>query len=254
LLLADERTSATELVLRWLAEAHAYDSFSRYTESLLDVDTGSYPMDRLAREAKDGAIARARGRPRGEADDAVRRAVLAALVRVQIVLRINVLADEFVTREGLIQAALSAHLALALEPCPSRPAGMDPPLDVVRSRDLLLGRVSELHALEEARGRVEERYLDGTRALFPAGQRAWDEQRHQSEHLAVIAIRLVQLDGHPEPAGEDPTAREARIGRLIADHVEPARSTAYNELGDGRRAASIAVRWLRPSLAVSSRA
>jgi len=35
------------------------------------------------------------------------------------------------------------------------------------------------------------------------------------------------------------------VAQLIADHVEPARSKAYHELGDGRRALSIAVGWLR---------
>jgi hypothetical protein len=33
---------------------------------------------------------------------------------------------------------------------------------------------------------------------------------------------------------------------MVADHVEPARSKAYHELGDGRRASSIAMGWLRP--------
>ena len=63
--------------------------------------------------------------------------------------------------------------------------------------------------------------------------------------MGVMAIRLAELDGHPEPAGEDAAVREARIERLIADHVEPARSTAHNELGEGRRAAAVANRWLR---------
>jgi hypothetical protein len=36
--------------------------------------------------------------------------------------------------------------------------------------------------------------------------------------------------------------------QLVADLVEPARSKAYNELGDGRRAIELAIRWLRPKL------
>jgi hypothetical protein len=43
-------------------------------------------------------------------------------------------------------------------------------------------------------------------------------------------------------------AFEARVAQLVADHVEPARSKAYDELGDGHRALGIAVRWLRPKL------
>jgi len=239
--------SPTELVVRWLAEAHAHDDLGSYSASLLDADPATFPMDRLAREARESAIARSRGRPRSEADSAVRAAIIAALVRVQIVLRINVLADEFVTREVLVQGALSAHLALAIEPRSSPPA-RDATMKVAQCRDLLLGRAAELHALEAARDRLEARFLDGSRALFPAGQRAWDEQRRQSERMAVVALRLAELDGHPAPPTQEPAEFEARIERLVADHLEPARSTAYNELGDGRRAAAIAARWVRPKV------
>ena len=63
----------------------------------------------------------------------MRAAITAALVRVQIVLRINVLADEFVTREVLVQGALSAHLALAIEPL-SSPQARDATMKVTRPR------------------------------------------------------------------------------------------------------------------------
>ena len=49
----EAQLTPTELVLRWLAEAHAYDSFGRYTASLLDADPNAFPMDRLAREGKE---------------------------------------------------------------------------------------------------------------------------------------------------------------------------------------------------------
>ncbi len=65
--------SPAELVLRWLAEAHAYDDFGSYFRALLDVDPADFPMDRLAREARESAKQRSRGRPRAEADRAVRR-------------------------------------------------------------------------------------------------------------------------------------------------------------------------------------
>jgi hypothetical protein len=47
---------------------------------------------------------------------------------------------------------------------------------------------------------------------------------------------------------DDPTAIEARVAQLVADNVEHARLKAYDELGDGRRALTIAVRWLRPKV------
>ncbi len=41
---------------------------------------------------------------------------------------------------------------------------------------------------------------------------------------------------------------DVRVARLVADHVEPASSNAYEQVGDGRSAMALAVRWLRPKL------
>ena len=66
--------------------------------------------------------------------------------------------------------------------------------------------------------------------------------------MAVIALRIAELDGADPGPADDPAAFEARVTMLTADLVEPARSTAYSELGDGRRALAIAVGWLEPKL------
>ena len=47
-----------------------------------------------------------------------------------------------------------------------------------------------------------------------------------------------------EPA--DTFAIETRADALVADLVEPAQVKALDEMGEGRRAASIALRWLAP--------
>ena len=67
----------------------------------------------------------------------------------------------------------------------------------------------------------------------------------------LSALRLAELDGY-DPPPDDAAAVEARVEQLVADHIEPARSTAYNELGDGRRAIAVATRWLRPKLVVGT--
>ena len=38
------------------------------------------------------------------------------------------------------------------------------------------------------------------------------------------------------------------MNQLVADHVEPARVKALDEMGEGRRAASVAMRWLARTL------
>ena len=45
-----------------------------------------------------------------------------------------------------------------------------------------------------------------------------------------------------------PDAASARVTELVADLVEPAKTTALEKLGDGERAQGIAIGWLRPKL------
>jgi hypothetical protein len=59
-----------------------------------------------------------------------------------------------------------------------------------------------------------------------------------------MAIRLAELDGAAPPPPDDPVAFEARVSALVSDLVEPARSKAYDELGDGRKALTLAIAWL----------
>jgi hypothetical protein len=115
---------------------------------------------------------------------------------------------EFRDREGLLQATLAAHLVLTVD----RSAGGDGPDRIRRlaqCRDLLVGQVNEVHAFETARAKVEERYLDGAAADFPAARRASAEQRTRSERLAVSAMRIAELDGAEPPPPDDPAASDA---------------------------------------------
>jgi hypothetical protein len=236
----------TELVVRWLADAQTYDDFTTYTRSLVQTEPPTFPLDCLAHEAEAAARQQTRGLPREEAQAAIRQAIVGTVFRVQLVLQIYILAQEFLDREALIQAALSAHLALAIEADDRHSERAT--LPIAKCRDLLVGRVSELHAMEAARLEVERRYLNGIATLFSARQRAWDVQRTESERGALIAIRLAEFDGAEPLTDDDPVAVEARVAQLVADHVEHARLKAYDELGDGRRAVNIAVRWLRPRI------
>ncbi len=108
--------------------------------------------------------------------------------------------------------------------------------------------MSECRALELARSRVEATYFEGRPLLFPATGRAWAEQLERTEHLAMMAERLAELDGLDPSSPDDPDAFAARVEQLVADHVEPARLKAFDELGDGQRAMSVAMRWLGPKL------
>jgi hypothetical protein len=113
-------------------------------------------------------------------------------------------------------------------------------------RGLLLFRVAELRAAQEARGIVEARYLGGHTALFPDAVQAWDAQLTSTQTIADVACRLAVLDAVPPAEPADPDAVSARVTELVADLVEPAKTTALEKLGEGERAQSIATAWLRP--------
>jgi hypothetical protein len=59
---------------------------------------------------------------------------------------------------------------------------------------------------------------------------------------------LVYEPGLDPSSPEDPDAFAARVEEFEADHVEPARVKALDEMGDGQRAMSVAMRWLGPKL------
>lgn len=102
--------------------------------------------------------------------------------------------------------------------------------------------------MEQARAQLEAKCLGGQAALFPATIRDWADQLQRTKQLAVMAERLAELDGLDPSPREDPDAVAARVEELVADHVEPARMKALDELGEGARAMAIAMRWLEPKL------
>jgi hypothetical protein len=232
----------TQLVLRWLHEAHSHRSLVAYVQAVLGAEEG--PLDRLAREARASARAGPRHGTRAETGDAVRRALQATVFRFELVMRINVRTQEFIDREALVNAVITAHLALAAgQPADER---MAPAYSerLTRLRDLALGRVVELHAASTSRSIAEDRYLDGHPALFPDGLEAWSAQVTETERLAVMADRLVELHGL-EPNLDDEAAVAASVPEFVADFVEPAKATALEKLGEGERARRIAKTWLR---------
>jgi hypothetical protein len=112
--------------------------------------------------------------------------------------------------------------------------------------------VNELLATAEARSTVEARYLDGHAALFPGLASAFYKQLRASQEFAVTAMHLAELDGVEPPEPDDPEAVTLRASQLVADLVEPAKSTALEKLGEGRLAFDIANAWLRTKPAVAA--
>jgi hypothetical protein len=242
--------SPTELVLRWLDEAHGHDSFVAYSRAIYALGPGALPLDRLVRAARQAAEAGSRRGSREKRDETIRAAIRQAVFLFHLILQSIVLAEAALDREALMCTALSAHLGLVMADdgdaghsiFRSRAEG----LTALRSG--VVARASELRALETARKRVEVRYLAGHPSLFPATVRSWTDQRQRTETLAEITVRLEKFEGLPPLPADDPGVFEARVSELVADHVEPARVKALDEMGEGRRAVSIAMAWLEPKL------
>jgi hypothetical protein len=246
--------SPTQLVLRWLDEAHAFGDLESYVRSQLAEPSVEGPLDRLAREAASGVRASLRGKRPEIIDAAVRSALRETVFRFDLVMRILVTTHELLDREGLIEAALSAHVALlTTEGRATRRRDATYPERFATLRGLLLFRVAELRAAQEARAFVEGRYLAGHTALFPDAVTAWGEQLRNTETLAAVACRLAELDGVPPAEPPDPDVHSARVTELVADLVEPAKTTALEKLGEGERSQSIATAWLRPKLELDAR-
>jgi hypothetical protein len=243
----------TQLVLRWLDEAHVFGDLESYVRSQLAEPSAEGPLDRLAREAATGARTSLRGKRPEVVGAAIASALRETIFRFDLVLRILVTTHELLDREGLIEAALSARLALlTTEGRATRRRDTTYLERFATLRGLLLFRLAELRAAQEARATVETRYLGGHTALFPDAVTAWDEQLRNTETLAAVACRLAELDGVPPAEPPDPDAASARVTELVADLVEPAKATALEKLGEGEQALVVAVGWLRPKLQVGA--
>lgn len=247
----EDSLSPTQLVLRWLAEAHACGSLEAYVRSILDLPDDRQPIDRLCQEAYEGARARLRGKPAEPVRAAVRSDLRETVFRYVLALRIYETAQDLLDREALIDAALSAHIALLTSDESRGPHYAE---HLARLRDLLAFRVSELGAEQDARALVEERYLDSHAALFPDVAAAWEEQLQRTQVLADMAVRLAELDGVPAAPPQDPEAFSRRTAELVADLVEPAKAEALEKLGEGRQALGVARAWVWTKLRTESAA
>jgi hypothetical protein len=242
--------SPTELVLRRLDEAHGHDSFVAYRRAIYALGPEALPLDRLVREAQSCAEAGARHGPREKRDETVHAATRRTVFLFHLVMQSIALAEATLDREPLMCTALSAHLGLVMADdgdaghsiFRSRAEGL------TALRGGAVARASELRALETARARVEARHLGGHPSLFPAIVRSWTGQRERTNAIAEITIQLAKFEGLPPLPADDPGDFAARVSELVADHVEPARVKALDEMGEGRRAVSIAMAWLQPKL------
>ncbi len=239
----------TELVVAWLTETHAFGSLEDTVRSMLAAPEPVAPLDRLARAASDGARIRAKGLPAAERDKAIDTAVTETVFRFRLVLRIISVTCDRLDRGLLLEGLFGARVALLVTTNQlTDKSDPDHLPGLIEVRDLIVRQVDELLAAGEARTMVERRYVAGHPALFPDRRSEWAEQLLETQRLGAMAIGLTDKEDAAPPTPPDSEVAAARLERLIADLVEPARAEALEDVGHGRRAFGIAASWVRGKL------
>jgi hypothetical protein len=252
--------STSEIVLAWLAEAHAYPTLSEYLASLIDQPPEAWPLARLASEVETAVRARAKGTPQ-EVWGAVRRAVGDACFRVELVLQCNRAAHEVRDSAGLRWALLTKWSGLLS--AEAELAGKEQPDDGAHAareaqdwREALAFTLTNLYTEEAARSSLERRYFAGQCVLFPGLAQARAELLERLEWLAEHADQLHGLAG--PGATLDPAELRARAAEAAADRASEladlARIAALELLDERERALAVLERRIealpRPSAAV----
>jgi len=243
--------------LLWLAEAHRFPTLPTYVGWLIDQPVSAAPLWRVPEQAETAVRAAMRGEPREAVRQAVRQTVRDAVFLVELVIRLNLAAEEATHLEGLRYAALFWEMrALTAEAELERGTdGSGGRRPVARRaatwRDVVTGWLTDLSAAEEARRLLERRYLDGRGVLFPDLRRDWDALRETGARLAALGDALPALrDDRPRRRGRKTLSprRIAVSGRAkagAASLAEDARAAALDLLGDAEGAMAVAERRIR---------
>ena len=239
----------TELVVAWLAEAHAFGSLEDAVRSMLAAPEPVPPPDELARAAVDGARSRMKGKSAEERDRAIDTALGETIFRFRLVMRIISRTCEQLDRGLLLEGLFGARVALLVTT--GQMMGTKDPghlLGLIQVRDLIVRQVDELLDAEEARATVERHYLGGHPGLFPDRQAEWTERLLETQRLGAMAIGPTDKEDAAPPTPPHSEVAATRVEQLIADLVEPARAEALEDLGQERRAFGIAASWVRGKL------
>jgi hypothetical protein len=253
--------------LLWLAEAHQFGSLPAYVKCLIDQPLSAAPLERVPAQARAAAVEVMRGQPREVVREAGRQAVGQAVFLVQLVLQLNVVAQDSIEVLGLRYAAsfwewraMKAEMQLEAA-TPSRATRGKGDGRWTGWRAALEILIGNLYLAEETRAQIERRYLDGTSTLFADLTADWLRLRKEVERLAemddVVGLSGARSAGARRGRGRSPHRSAIHIHQLraattldrareeVAVLVDVARAAALEALGADDGAAAIAGRRLR---------
>lgn len=243
--------------LLWLTDAHQFPTLPAYVAWLIEQPKEAAPLWRVPQQAETAVRAAMRGEPGEAVHQAMRQAVRDAVFFVELVIRLNLAAEEATRFEGLRYAALFWEMrALTAEAELERSTeGSGGRRPIARRaaawRTAVTDWLTSLSATHEARLILERQYLDGRGVLFPDLARDWDSLREAAVRLAALADALPALrDGRSRRRGlQNLSPRHTAIGGRAAAQAawlaDTAREAALDLLGDAEGAVAIAERRLR---------
>ena len=234
-----------EGTLLWLQEAHAYGSLVGYCAWLVDRPLAEAPLVRLHEHAVREVRRRLKGLPYEQRAEAEEQADRDVAFLFEVVMVLNVEAEKLVREGGLRYGLLFWEMrAISAEEAPrQRHVAPDPVWGSIVEHwaswaAAVSGLLTDLRVGDEARTRLERRYLDGHVSLFPDLVERWGRLREAVEGLAVLAV----LHGAEAPeAGPDPDG----VVAAVEDLLRWARARALDIVGDRDDATAIIGRWLR---------
>jgi len=200
--------------LLWLEEAHEFGSLPAYVDWLIDQPISAAPLERVPEQARAAAVEALRRQSREVVREAAHQAIREAIFLVELVLKLNVAAEEAVRFEGIRYAALFWEMrAIIAETELARRSRSH----AGRSASDLAERwqawctatvalLTGIYAVEEARLLLERRYFDGHPALFPDSITYWERLQESAERLASLGAALPPL-----PVGRRRAPRSAEV-------------------------------------------
>lgn len=204
-------------VLRWLTEAHAYGTLEAYTDSWTSLPVSERPLARITQQIEDATQQRLRGQ-RIDLKRATDRAVHAAVLRVQLVVQLNIEADDSFRVDGMICVAHHyrmrelAFRGLLSEQQPAEAQGETLGAHSAAWIEQVVSLHGRLGAKRAARERLEERFFAGTDSLFPeTSTRIGGLEGMAADHLAIATADDPEVAREPEES-----TIEARADTILA--------------------------------------
>jgi hypothetical protein len=247
--LLEESLSPAEAVVHWLAEARVFGGFAEYAASSLEVPEGAAPLELIIARVEAAARRESSRGSQATMAAAIASAVEDALVRYELVLRLNAATLALGERLRPRLRTLVAALGYLADVQPGEAETLQPsttPTLLDGRSTFLREQLDELVAIvaieDKARAMLERHYFDGAGVLFADVALGWQALGSEVRHLSE-SERPAKAPGGSGPGRRRPPrpgVSPARAAQERASQIEAdARLAALTALGEQTRATDL---------------